>query len=164
MHRSIEGVIVRRSAPVLVAALVLVACGGGSSGKPLTEPQLVAKINAECARLQKAGADLVNAQDPSALGAKVGTYLHRAAGELRNRADAITALRAPSSVAKQVQRFTTLLGQYADRLDGLASSIKSGEGYNDLLARSTSTVNTLNKLSDQADTIAATLGFTACAT
>ena len=154
----------RRSTAALVVALVLVACGGGGSGKPLTESQLVAKVNAECARLQRAATDLVNAQDPSAEGSKVGSYLHRAASELRTRADAVAALDAPASRARQVDRFTTLLGQYADRLDALADRIKSGEGYNDLLNRSPSAVSALNRLSDQADTIAATLGFTACVT
>ena len=154
----------RRCTAALIVALVLVACGGGGSGKPLSQSQLVARVNAECDRLQRAGNDLVNAQDPSATGSKVGGYLHRAATELRTRAQAIDSLDAPASLASPVHRFTGLLAKYADGLDALADRIKSGEGYNDLLNRSASAVNALNRLSDQADTIAATLGFTACVT
>ena len=154
----------RRGTAALLVALVLVACGGGRSGKPLTESQLVARVNTECERLQKAATDLVNAQDPSASGSRVGTYLHRAASELRTRSEAIAALSPPASVAGQVRRFTGLLGQYADGLDALADRVKSGEGYSDLLNRSTSRVDSLNRLSDQANRIAVTLNFTACGT
>ena len=154
----------RRGTAALVLALVLVACGGGGSGKPLSERQLVAKVNTECDRLQRAATDLVNAQDPSATGSKVGGYLHRAASELRTRAEAIDALNAPASVASQVRRFTGLLGRYADGLDALADRIRSGEGYSDLLNRSGDQVGALNRLSDQANRIAVELNFTSCGT
>ena len=62
-----------------------------------------------------------------------------------------------------VTKFVSLLGQYADGLDALASRIHSGETYSDLLNRSTSQVTALNDLSSQTDTLAARLGFTACA-
>ncbi len=154
----------RRSTAALLVALVLVACGGGGSGKPLTTSQLVARVNTECNRLQRAGADLVNAQNASATGATVGSYLHRAASELRTRAQAIDALNAPDSLASQVHRFTGLLVRYADGLDALADRIKPGEGYSDLLNRSASAVDALNRLSDQANRMAVSLNFTSCGT
>jgi hypothetical protein len=155
---------VRRSTAALIVALVLVACGGGGSGKPLSTSQLVARVNTECNRLQRAATDLVNAQSASATGATVGRYLHRAASELRTRAQAIDALNAPASVASEVHRFTSLLGQYADGLDALADRIKPREGYSDLLNRSASAVGALNRLSDQANRTAVALNFTSCGT
>ena len=153
----------RRSAAALVAAVLLAACGGGD-GKALSQAQLIAKVNAECQRLQRASADLGNATEPSARGARVARYLHTAASQLRRRAHAIDALVPPASRAEQVHRFASLLGRYADQLDALADRIRSSERYNDLLARSTSQVNALNNLSDQVNSIAAALGFTSCAT
>jgi hypothetical protein len=156
--------LVRRGTAALLVALVLVACGGGGSGKPLTETQLVARVNTECDRLQKAATNLVNAQDPSATGSRVGTYLHRAASELRTRSEAIAALNPPTSLASQVRRFTGVLARYADGLDALADHVKPGEGYSDLLNRSTSQVDSLNRLSDQANRLAVALNFTSCGT
>jgi hypothetical protein len=155
---------VRRSAAALVVAVLLAACGGGGTGKALSQAQLIAKVDAECRRLQRASADLVNAQDLSAHGARVARYLHAAASQLRGRAQAIDALVPPASRAGEIHRFAALLGRYADQLDALADRTRSGEVYNDLLARSTSQVNALNHLSDQANGIAAALGFTGCAT
>jgi hypothetical protein len=144
----------------VAVAVLLAACGGGGPGKALSQAQLIAKVNAECQHLQRASTDLVNAQDPTAKGARVARYLHAAASELRGRAQAIGALNPPASRVGEIQRFASLLGRYADQLD----RTRSGEGYNDLLTRSTGQVNVLNGLSDQANSIAAALGFTACAT
>jgi hypothetical protein len=155
---------VRRSAAAVAVAVLLAGCGGGGTGKTLSQAQLIAKVNAECQHLQRASTDLVNAQDPTAHGARVARYLHAAASELRGRAQAIGGLNPPASRVGEIQRFAALLGRYADQLDALADRTRSGEGYNDLLARSTSQVNALNGLSDQANSIAAALGFTACAT
>jgi hypothetical protein len=145
-------------------AVLLGACGGDATGTALTQAQLIAKVNAECQRLQRASTDLVNAQDPRARGARVTRYLHAAASQLRDRAEAIDALVPPSSRAAVVRRFASLLGRYADRLDTLANRTRAAETYRALLARSISQVDALNHLSDQANTIAAGLGFTRCAT
>ena len=156
----------RRLATIVVVLVGLAACGGGggSDGAPLTGAQLVARVNAECQKLQQASSDLTNAQDPTAHGAVVARYLHAASGQLRSRLQAISALVPPSSLASQVSRFVALLNRYADGLDALANRAKSGDTYAALLDRSTSQVNSLNSLSDQADTIASKLGFTACET
>ena len=76
----------------------------------------------------------------------------------------IGALNPPSSVADQVGQFVSLLNTYSDQLDALASRTRTGENYESLLSRSTSQVNALNHLSDQANTIAAKLKFNDCAT
>ncbi len=151
---------------VVLTVAGLAACGGGGgpSGPRLSQAQLVTKVNAECQGLAKAAADLMNAQDPNARGARVRHYLGAAASVLRDRIQAIGRLNPPSALAGQVSRFVSLLTQYADQLESLASSTKSNETYNDLLTRSTSQVNSLNHLADQANQIAATLGFNACAT
>ena len=112
----------------------------------------------------KASNDLVAAQDPNAHGSRVEQYMKRAASELRGRVQAIGALHAPASVAGDVSRFVSLLGQYADGLDALAGRIHSIETYSELLNRSVAQVSALNKLSAQTTIIAAKLGFDACAT
>jgi hypothetical protein len=157
---------VRRLTTVVVVVVGLAACGGGggSGGHPLTTAQLVARVNTECQKLQQASTDLTNAQNPSAHGAVVARYLHAASSQLRSRLQAIGALVPPSSLASQVSQFVVLLNRYADGLDGLANRTKSGDTYAALLDRSTSQVNSLNSLSDQADRIASKLGFTACET
>jgi hypothetical protein len=157
-----------RSIRAIVAVLTvagLAACGGGGgpSGPQLTRAQLVAKVNAECQGLAKAAADLTTAQDPNARGTKVAHFLGAAASELRHRIEAIGQLNPPSALAGQVDRFVSLLTRYADQLGSLASSTKSNETYNDLLTRSTSQVNALNTLADQANQVAGNLGFNACA-
>ncbi len=154
----------RRLATILVVVVGLAACGGGSSasGPRLTSAQLVTRVNAECQKLQQASSDLTNAQDPTAHGAVVARYLHAASGQLRSRLHAIGALNPPASLQSQVSHFVTLLNRYADGLDALANGTKSGDTYAALLDRSTSQVNTLNSLSDQADRLASKLGFTAC--
>ena len=100
----------------------------------------------------------------SAHGAVVARYLHAASGQLRSRLQVIGALVPPSSLASQVNQFVALLNRYADGLDGLANRAQSGDTYAALIDRSTSQVNSLNSLSDQADRIASKLGFTACET
>jgi hypothetical protein len=149
---------------VLVAALA--ACGGGSgvSGPALSRSELVSRVNAECRALLRASNDLVAAQDPNAHGSRVEQYLKRAASQLRDRVKKIGALHAPASLAGDVNRFVSLLGQYADDLEAHAGRIHSDETYLELLNRSTAQVNALNKLSGQTNTIAARLGFDACAT
>jgi hypothetical protein len=150
---------------VVVLTLVgLAACGGGGpSGPQLTRAQLVTKVNAECQGLAKAAADLASAQDPNARGAKVAHFLNAAATELRSRLQAIGRLNPPSALSGQVNRFVSFLTSYADQLGSLGNSTKSNETYNDLLNRSTSQVNALNKLADQANQIAGNLNFNACA-
>ena len=153
----------RRLAAMVVVIVGLAACGGGgSSGPPLTSAQLVTKVNAECQKLQQASTDLTNAQNPNAHGAVVSRYLHAAASQLRSRLSAISALVPPPSLASQVSRFVNLLNRYADGLDALANRTNSKDTYALLLDRSTAQVNSLNSLSDQADTIATKIGFTAC--
>lgn len=155
----------RRLAAMVVVIVGLAACGGGSGGgPPLTSAQLVARVNTECQKLQQASTDLTNAQNPSAHGAVVARYLHAASGQLRSRLQVIGALVPPSSLASQVNQFVALLNRYADGLDGLANRAQSGDTYAALIDRSTSQVNSLNSLSDQADRIASKLGFTACET
>jgi hypothetical protein len=154
---------VRRLATMVAVIVGLAACsGGGSSGPALTSTQLVTRVNAECQKLQQASTDLTNAQDSTAKGQVVAHYLHAASSQLRTRLQAIDALTPPSSMKPQVSKFVTLLNQYADGLDGLANRANSGDTYAILLDRSTAQVTALNHLSDQADTIASKLGFTAC--
>lgn len=145
---------------------VLGGCGGGGgpSGPALSRSQLQTKVNAECRKLAQASTDLVNAQDPNAHGSRVAQYMHAAASQLRTRVDAIGALHPPSSLAGDLNRFVSLLGRYSDGLDGLANRIHSVETYSELLNRSTAQVDTLNTISSQTNTIAARLGFDACAT
>jgi hypothetical protein len=156
---------VRRLAGIVVVIVGLAACGGGSGGGPsLTSAQLVTRVNAECLKLQQASNDLSNAQHPSAHGAVVARYLHAASSQLRARLQAIGALNPPASMSSQVNQFVTLLNRYADGLDALANRTGSGDTYSALLDRSTSQVNALNSLSDQANRIAVKLGFTNCET
>jgi hypothetical protein len=149
---------------LLCAACALSACGGGSggSGKALTRAELVAKVNAECQGLAQASTDLLNAQDPSAHGSRVRGYLMAAASQLRSRVDAIGNLVPPASIAGQVSRFVSLLHAYADELDAFAAQTHSSDTYGDLVSRSVSRVTALNRLADQANVIAARLGFTSC--
>ena len=145
----------------------LAACGGGGggpSGPVLSRSDLVSKVNAECRKLRNASNDLITAQDPNSHGARVEQYMKRAASQLRDRVKNLGALHAPGSISGDVNRFVSLLGQYADGLDALASRIHSDETYSDLLNRSTAQVAALNTLSGQTNTIAARLGFDACAT
>jgi hypothetical protein len=155
---------VRRSAAVLAVVVVLAACGGGSSGPPLSAAQLVTKVDAECLRLQTASNDLQNAQDPNAEGATVARYLHEGAAQLRSHVEAIGDLVPPSSLSSDFSRFVSLLEHYADGLDSLASRTRAHETYTALLNRSTSQVNSLNSVSDQANSLAAKLNFKDCAT
>ena len=129
----------------------------------LSRSELVSRVNAECRKLMTASNDLLTAQDPNSHGSRVEQYMKRAASQLRDRVKNLAALHAPRSVSGDVDRFVSLLGQYADGLDALAGRIHSDETYSDLLNRSTAQVATLNKLSGQANTIAARLGFDACA-
>ena len=154
-----------RAIVVVLAVAGLAACGGGGgpSGPQLSRAQLVTKVNAECRGLATAVVDLTNAQDPNAHGTKVAHFLGAAASELRNRSHAIGQLNPPSALAGPVSRFVSLLTRYADQLSSLASSTKSNETYIDLLSRSTSQVNTLNHLADQANHAASNLGFHTCA-
>jgi len=124
----------------------------------------VSRVNTECSKLMQASNDLVAAQDPNAHGSRVEQYMKRAASQLRDRVNTIATLHAPGSISGDLSRFVSLLGQYADGLDALASRIHSDETYMDLLNRSASQVSVLNHLSGQTDTIAARLGFTKCAT
>jgi hypothetical protein len=145
----------------------LAACGGGGggpSGPVLSRSDLVSRVNAECRKLMTASNDLITAQDPNSHGARVELYMKRAASQLRDRVKILGALHAPGSISGDVSRFVSLLGQYADGLDALAGRIHSDETYSDLLNRSTAQVAALNKLSGQTNTIAARLGFDACAT
>jgi hypothetical protein len=144
--------------------VVLAACGGGSSGPPLSRAQLVTRVNAECLRLQQASTDLQNAQNPNAKGATVAHYLDAGAAQLRTHAEAIGELVPPASLSDQVSRFVSLLERYADGLDSLASNTRANETYTALLTRSTAQVNSLNSTSDQANQIAAQLDFKDCAT
>jgi hypothetical protein len=156
---------VRRGAAALLVVAGLAACGGGGpSGPVLSRSDLVSRVNAECRKLMTASNDLIAAQDPNSHGARVEQYMKRAASQLRDRVTNLGALHAPGSISADVNRFVSLLGQYADGLDTLASRIHSGETYSDLLNRSTAQVAALNTLSGQANTIAARLGFDACAT
>lgn len=150
---------------MLLVIATLAACGGGGpSGPVLSRSQLVSRVNSECRQLGQASNDLITAQEPNFHGSKVELYMKRAASQLRTRVQRIGALHAPGSVSGDVDRFVSLLSRYADDLDALASRIHSDETYGDLLNRSTAQVNALNKLSSQANTIAAKLGFDACAT
>ncbi|HSO95469.1 MAG TPA: hypothetical protein VLV81_05455 [Acidimicrobiia bacterium] len=144
----------------------LAACGGGGgpSGPVLSRAQVVTRVNAECHQLLQASNDLASAQDPNAHGTRVEHYMKAAASQLRSRVAAIGALHTPGSISGDVSRFVSLLGQYADGLDALASRIRSGETYADLLNRSGAQVSALNNLSSRTNTIAARLGFTACGT
>ncbi len=145
---------------------MVAACSGGGSGArgpALSRSQFVGRVNVECRQLMRASNDLITAQDPNAHGSRVEQYMKRAASELRGRVRAIAALNAPGSIAGDVNRFVSLLGQYADGLDALAGRIHTGETYSELLNRSTGSVAALNKLSAQTNTIVAKLGFDACA-
>jgi len=154
-----------RAVAVIVTLGFLAACGGGGpTGPMLTRAQLVDRVNAECLKLATAGNDLVAAQDPSAQGAQVSKYLHAAASQLRARVGDIARLVPPANLAGQVAQFVSLLNNYADQLDALASSVRSGETYEALLSRSGSQVSALNSLSDQSNKIAANLNFKDCAT
>lgn len=146
--------------------VALAACGGGGgpSGPALSRAQAVSRVNAECRKLMQASNDLVSAQDPNAHGTRVEQYMKAAASQLRSRVAAIGALHAPASISGDLNKFVSLLGQYADGLDALASRIHASETYAALLNRSTAQVTALNDLSAQTNTIAARLGFTACST
>ena len=145
----------------------LAACGGGGggpTGPTLSRSEVVSRVNTECAKLMQASNDLVAAQDPNAHGTRVEQFMKGAASQLRARVHTIGTLHAPASISGDVSRFVSLLGQYADGLDALASRIHSDETYMDLLNRSTAQVDALNQLSSQTNTIAARLGFTRCGT
>ena len=148
----------------MVVSLAACGGGGGPSGPTLSRSEVVSRVNTECSKLMQASNDLVAAQDPNAHGSRVEQYMKRAASQLRDRVNTIATLHAPGSISGDLSRFVSLLGQYADGLDALASRIHSDETYMDLLNRSASQVSVLNHLSGQTDTIAARLGFTKCAT
>jgi hypothetical protein len=157
---------VRARAVVTVAAVALLAAcgGGGPTGKPLTDAQLVARVNAQCVQLAAAGNDLVAAQDPSAQGAQLSGYLHAAARVLRTHVNAIGQLVPPTSLQDDVSRFVSSLNSYADQLDALADRTRPSDTYEQLLSHSASEVSSLNSLGDQANKIAAKLNFKDCAT
>ena len=145
----------------------LAACGGGGSGPTgptLSRSEVVSRVNTECAKLMQASNDLVAAQDPNAHGTRVEQFMKGAASQLRARVNTLGLLHAPASISGDLSRFVSLLGQYADGLDALASRIHSDETYMDLLNRSTAQVDALNQLSSQTNTIAARLGFAKCGT
>ncbi|HEV2310753.1 MAG TPA: hypothetical protein VGU73_09525 [Acidimicrobiia bacterium] len=148
-----------------MAMAPLAACGGGGpSGKPLTDAQLVTRVDAQCLTLAAAGNDLVAAQDPSAQGAQLSGFLHSAARVLRTHSTAIGQLVPPASLQSDLSQFVSALGSYADQLDALAGRVRSGETYEQLLTNSASQVSSLNHLSDQANHLAAKLNFKDCAT
>lgn len=156
----------RAVAVVVAAVTLLAACGGGGgpAGKPLTDAQLVTRVDAECVQLAAAGNDLVAAQDPSAQGAQLSGFLHSAARVLRARVNDIGKLVPPTNLEGQVSQFVSLLNSYADQLDALAARTRPGDTYEVLLTRSGSLVSSLNNLSDQANKIADKLNFKDCAT
>jgi hypothetical protein len=144
----------------------LAACsggGGGPTGPTLSRSEVVSRVNTECRKLMQASNDLVAAQDPNSHGTRVAHFMQRAASQLQGRVKVIGTLHAPGSISGDLSRFVSLLGQYADGLDALASRIHSDETYMDLLNRSTAQVAALNQLSDQTNRIAARLGFNSCA-
>jgi hypothetical protein len=155
-----------RAVAVVIAVALLAACGGGGgpAGKPLTDAQLVARVDAECVQLAAAGNDLVAAQDPSAQGAQLSGYLHSAARVLRTHVHNIGQLVPPTNLQGQVSHFVSLLTSYADQLDALAARTRRGDTYEALLTHSGSLVSSLNNLSDQANKIADKLNFKDCAT
>lgn len=155
-----------RAVAVVMAVALLAACGGGGgpSGKPLTDAQLVARVDAECVRLAAAGNDLVAAQDPSAQGAQLSGYLHSAARILRARVNDIGQLVPPANLQHDVSQFVSSLNSYADQLDALANGTRPSDTYETLLTHSASLVSSLNKLSDQANKVADKLNFKDCAT
>jgi len=157
---------VRVRAVATVAAVgLLAACGGGGpTGKPLTDAELIARVDAQCVQLAAAGNDLVAAQDPSAQGAQLSGYLHAAARVLRTHVNAIGQLVPPANLQGDVSRFVSALYSYADQLDALADRTRPGDTYEQLLTHSAPQVSSLNGLSDQANKIAAKLNFKDCAT
>ena len=154
-----------RAVATVTAVVLLAACGGGGpTGTPLTDAQLVARVNAQCVQIAAAGNDLVAAQDPSAQGAQLSGYLHAAARVLRTHVNTIGQLVPPASRQGDVSRFVSALSSYADQLDALADRTRPGDTYEQLLIHSASQVSSLNRLSDQANKIAAKLNFKDCAT
>lgn len=145
---------------VTVAALLASACGGG--GPRLGERAFRKQANAACAKLAAASEELGLAQSEGATGDEVRGYVEGAADGVRELADGISGLRAPSSLESDAERLASALADYADGLDEIASRVEADQGLTDALNAAPELVARLNRLAERATRLVGALGLDGC--
>jgi len=148
-------------AAVALGAVLLGACGGGS-GPKLSIAAFKRKANTECQSLKAASDAFQKAQSPTAEGKAVARYMRTAADRLRMLVRRVDELVPPDELAADVDSLLGVLSDYADGIDHLASTVKVGERFQDVLQKNAPTVNRLNKLATRAFNLVGTLGLVGC--
>jgi hypothetical protein len=142
------------------ATVVLTACGGGQT--PLSRAAFERRANEECATLQAASEALRGAQEPGAVGAEVAEHVATGADRLRRLVTELGELTPPEAIDGEVDELVSVLGQYADGLDGLAERTGPDQTFQDVLDQNTQRVAALNDLADRSSNLVQTLGLAGC--
>jgi hypothetical protein len=145
---------------IATLAAIGAACGGG--GSALSPSAFDRGAGAECTKLERAGEELNRAQDATASGGQVRTFVSRAADVLRARLSAIDDLVPPDDIADDVARFISTLEEYADGLERLGNRTQAGQSFADVQRANPERVQELNGLADRANGLAVRLGLTEC--
>ena len=167
-RRLVVVVAVALVAGIAAVSVVLLTGGGedhpGPTGPVLSASAFTTRAEAICAGLASATDPLTEAETTNATGATVEQAFRSRSATLRKLADDLGRLNPPTESAADAAKLVGKLRDYADGLDELAGTVRSGQGVLDVFNANGARVDALNAIAQTVGTKAILLGLDNCVT